>query len=187
VQRDPCARAPWPFRDDQFDLAVCTATLETVRDPIWVCAELSRVARRGYVEVPTIEAELTIGAEGGGPWLGGEEHRWLVDVVDGELVFTHKPHSLHHDWRLRVQPRRRDQMEVSDRLIGLFWERELPARERVLHGAEEWAGLRRELVERVRLRSERSAAELVLREAREGARRVAGRAAGRALRPFRRD
>jgi hypothetical protein len=52
VMRDICAREPWPFTDGQFDFAVCSHTLEDVRDPIGVCDELTRVARAGYIEVP---------------------------------------------------------------------------------------------------------------------------------------
>ena len=97
VRRDFCDREPWPFADDQFDFALCVTTLEDIRDPIWVCAEMSRVAKAGYVEVPTIEAELIYSIEG--PFLGHSHHRWLVNIVDGGLVFMHKPHSIHHDWR----------------------------------------------------------------------------------------
>src|SRR5215204_5526988 len=53
VERDVCAREPWPFGDDQFDYAVCSHTLEDLRDPVYVCAELNRIARAGYVEVPS--------------------------------------------------------------------------------------------------------------------------------------
>src|SRR5947209_20356182 len=49
VQRDICDREPWPFADAQFDFALCVTTLEDIRDPIWVCSELARVARAGSV------------------------------------------------------------------------------------------------------------------------------------------
>src|SRR5687768_15234743 len=49
VRRDICDREPWPFADRQFDFAVCAHTLEDVRDPVWVCGELMRVARAGYI------------------------------------------------------------------------------------------------------------------------------------------
>src|SRR6187401_1767506 len=42
---DLCERRPWPFADQSFDYAVCSHLLEDVRDPIWVCSELSRVAK----------------------------------------------------------------------------------------------------------------------------------------------
>ncbi len=61
---DICDRDPWPFADDQFDFAVCVTTLEDIRDPIGACRELSRVAKAGYVEVPTVEAELIYNVEG---------------------------------------------------------------------------------------------------------------------------
>ena len=161
VQRDFCDREPWPFADDQFDFALCVTTLEDIRDPIWVCAEMSRVAKAGYVEVPTIEAELIYNIEG--PFLGHSHHRWLVDIVDGELVFMHKPHSIHHDWRLRVLPRWAAQMTVEDHLQGLFWEGEIRARERVEIGGaptEEWR-------ERVWRRFQPTAREIRVKEARE--------------------
>jgi hypothetical protein len=34
VVADICSHQPWPFADDQFDFAICTFTLEDVRDPI---------------------------------------------------------------------------------------------------------------------------------------------------------
>src|ERR1700736_1454159 len=57
VQRDMCAREPWPFADRQFDFAVCSHTLEDVRDPVWAAAELQGGGRAGYIEVPTREEE----------------------------------------------------------------------------------------------------------------------------------
>src|SRR5690349_19471584 len=37
IVRDMCAREPWPFSDSQFDFAICSHTLEDIRDPVWVC------------------------------------------------------------------------------------------------------------------------------------------------------
>ena len=166
VTRDICAREPWPFRDGQFDFAVCVTTLEDVRDPIWVCSELARVARAGYVEVPTVEAELIYNVEGDGPWLGHEHHRWFVEMSGGELVFMHKPHSIHHDWTLRVLPRWRAEMSLEDHLQGLFWDGALPARERFLIG-HDYEDALQELRERVQARFEPSMAEVRVKQARD--------------------
>ena len=166
VQRDICDKTPWPWADGHFDFAICVTTLEDIRDPIWVCHELSRVAKAGYVEVPTIEAELIFNVEGNGPWLGHEHHRWLVDITGGELVFMHKPHSIHHDWTLRVLPRWRERMGLEDHLQGLFWDGALPARERFLIGKDYDEALD-ELRARVRDKFEPSTAELAVKQARD--------------------
>lgn len=150
VARDVCAREAWPFADGRFAFAVCT-TLADLRDPIGVCAELGRVARAGYVEVPTIEHELAAGTA-----------RWLCDLADAELVFTHKPAALHGDPRVRVPARWSARLEASDRAQGVFWEHRLPARER----RAETGALAGELAERLRARFEPSSAEVALVEAR---------------------
>lgn len=132
MQRDICDREPWPWPDDFFDFAICVTTLEDVRDPVWVCAELSRVAKAGYVEVPTLWAELLSWWEG--PYLGCAHHRWLCEIEGEELVFLHKAHSIHDDRRLRVHRRWTKEMAVEDHLQGLFWEGGLRASERVCVG-----------------------------------------------------
>jgi SAM-dependent methyltransferase len=170
VQRDICDREPWPWPDDFFDFAVCVTTLEDIRDPVGVCQELSRVAKAGYIEVPTVYAELLHWWEG--PYLGHEHHRWLCEIERGELVVMHKPHSIHADRRLRVHRRWTREMDVTDHLQGLFWEGELRARERVCIGGFPTD----ELAAKVRERFQPSRAELAserLRERTEAARALA--------------
>lgn len=94
VQFDICSHQRWPLADKQFDYAVCSHVLEDVRDPIWVCSEISRIAKAGYIEVPSRVVEQSTGIEH--PRLAGYyHHRWLVSVREGELEFRQKPHLLH--------------------------------------------------------------------------------------------
>ncbi|WP_404310734.1 class I SAM-dependent methyltransferase [Neorhodopirellula lusitana] len=94
VEFDICDRQPWPFADKQFDFAVCSHVLEDVRDPVWVCSEISRIAKAGYIETPSRVVEQSLGVEH--PcYAGYYHHRWLVSVADGQLQFRHKPHLLH--------------------------------------------------------------------------------------------
>jgi len=165
VVRDICDREPWPFEDDFFDFSLCVTTLEDLRDPIWVCSELSRVSKAGYVEVPTIIAELIYSVDGQAPILGHAHHRWFCETERGGLVFTHKPHLIHSNWRLRVLPRWAAQLTVEEQLLDLFWEGELPAREEHIIGPpgyplERWERL-------VRERFEPTALELGLKRLRE--------------------
>src|SRR5437870_11794806 len=48
---DICDRRPFPFSDKQFDFVICSHTLEDIRDPVWVCSELNRIGKAGYIEV----------------------------------------------------------------------------------------------------------------------------------------
>src|SRR3954471_8447419 len=118
VVRDMCRREPWPFDDEQFDFAICSHTLEDIRDPIWVCHELQRVARAGYIECPSRAAEQTWGVHG--QWVGWSHHRWLVDVVDGVLRFAFKSAVLqvrdHYPYRYE------ETLSEEERNVVLWWD-----------------------------------------------------------------
>ncbi|HWE32444.1 MAG TPA: methyltransferase domain-containing protein [Solirubrobacteraceae bacterium] len=131
VIADLCGSAPWPFEDDFFDFAICTFTLEDLRDPIRVCEEMSRVARAGYIEVPSLLDELVwMNPEaGGGRWLGHSHHRWLCSLEDGVLTFLPKHHSVHAHREVRVSARWG--LSDEDRVLAHFWQGSLPARERM--------------------------------------------------------
>ena len=118
VQRDICSHEPWPFRDGQFDFVVCSHTLEDIRDPIWVCHELQRVARAGYIECPSRREEQSWGVHG--PWVGWSHHRWLVDVRDGRLRFAGKPGVLHA--RDHFPAGYAASLDPVDRVVELWWE-----------------------------------------------------------------
>ena len=92
VRRDICDRIPWPFTERQFDFAICSHTLEDVRDPVFVCSELIRTSKAGYIEVPSRLEEQSYGVHGS--WIGWSHHRWLIDVAADEIVFVLKPHLL---------------------------------------------------------------------------------------------
>ena len=118
VQRDICDHEPWPFEDDQFDFAICSHTLEDIRDPIWVCKELQRVAKAGYIECPSRAEEQSWGVHG--PWVGWSHHRWLVDVRDHTLRFAFKPAVLHS--RDHFPAGHAPTLTNDERIVVLWWE-----------------------------------------------------------------
>lgn len=133
VQRDICDHAPWPFADKQFDFAVCSHTLEDVRDPLWVCAELMRVAKRGYIEVPSRAAESCLGMER--PRQAGlSHHRWLIEIEGCHLRFLHKFHMINADWRFALPPRYRQLLGPETSVQWLWWEDRFDCEEVTLHG-----------------------------------------------------
>jgi len=107
IVRDLCDREPYPFADNSIDFVVCAHTLEDVRDPLWVCSEMNRIAKAGYIEVPSRLEEQAWGVAG--PYVGWPHHRWLIDLEGDRLDFSLKLHSLHA---------RADQQFPRD-----FWER----------------------------------------------------------------
>jgi hypothetical protein len=130
VTRDICAREPWPFADDQFDYVVCSHTLEDVRDPVAVCDELVRVARAGYIEVPSRLWEQTYGAEG--EWVGWAHHHWLCDVdqAAGRIDFVFK-HGLVNGAHNQFPKRFLATLTPERRVQQLWWEGRFDYGERI--------------------------------------------------------
>jgi hypothetical protein len=94
IQTDLCDRRPWPIADKAFDFAICSHLLEDIRDPIWVCYELQRIAKAGYIESPSRMVEQSKGIENP-RHAGYYHHRWLITRSQNGLEFRHKPHVLH--------------------------------------------------------------------------------------------
>ena len=136
--KDICAGA-WPYEDGSFDFAICSHILEDVRDPLIVCRELVRVARRGYIEVPSRLREIYSKAWafhlraglGRMPEVGFYHHRWFVDLASPDrLTFRRKTHEAAMDrdfyitrWELRGK------LNEAESGQCLWWEGHLSAQE----------------------------------------------------------
>jgi len=135
VQQDVCGTEPWPFADDQFDFVICSHTLEDVRDPVRVCAEMTRVGKAGYIEVPARSEEQTYGVHG--PWVGWSHHHWLIDMEDGGLEFVFKTHLLHGRPEFWIPLEWTEALAPTQRVSMLFWEGSISCHERVFYEPEE--------------------------------------------------
>jgi hypothetical protein len=135
VVRDICDREPWPFADREFDFVICSQTLEDVRDPVAVCDEMTRVARAGYVEVPSRLEEQTWAIVG--PLVGWSTHRWLCDVSERSIEFVFKPHIIHARASDSFPTGFCDGLSAEQRVGQLWWEGGFDYRERVLLSAPE--------------------------------------------------
>jgi len=129
IERDICDHEPWPFEDDQFDFAICSHTLEDVRDPIWVCSELNRVARAGYIEVPSRLEEQAWGVAG--DFVGWSHHHWLCDVEDSRISFVLKPHVIHGISRYYLEAPLGSTLTPEERVQTMFWEGGFEYEERI--------------------------------------------------------
>jgi hypothetical protein len=136
VQRDICDKEPWPFQDKQFDFSICSHILEDIRDPLYVCAELIRVSKRGYIEVPSRLAESCRGQEQRN-MAGLSHHRWLVDIKGNHIQFTMKYHTMHGDFRLSLPPSFTRKLPLTATYSYLFWDDSFTFTEAQFRGAEE--------------------------------------------------
>lgn len=132
VARDLCNREPWPFPDQFFDFCTCSHTLEDLRDPIWVCSEMRRVAKAGYIETPSMAFELTRGREANVP-VGLSHHFWVVEVEGSTITFHPKLHNLHGDLQLSLSPSVGATLPPERLVTWLFWERDFSVQEGWLH------------------------------------------------------
>lgn len=135
IQRDICAHIPWPFTDKQFDFAICSHTLEDIRDPIWVCSELVRVAKRGYIEVPSRIWETCRGIEH--PRLAGlSHHRWLIEIENKRILFYPKYHLINSEWRYSFPKSFLRKLPAEKAVQWLWWDSEFSFEEILVHGLE---------------------------------------------------
>lgn len=131
IQRDICDKTPYPFADKQFDFVTCSHTLEDVRDPLWVCAEMIRIGKAGYIEVPSRIWESCRGME---PGIAGlSHHRWLIEIAGRSLRFIPKLHRI-HNWRYSLPKSVLRGLSETDSVQWLFWQDSFDYSEVVLHG-----------------------------------------------------
>ena len=133
IQRDVCDREPFPFADDEIDFVICSHTLEDIRDPVWVCAEMARVARAGYIEVPSRLEEQTRGV-GGGDFVGWTHHHWLIDVEPDppSIEFVFKSHVIHGVPEYSFPLEFWKSLDAEERVSSLWWEGSFASGERVI-------------------------------------------------------
>lgn len=118
IQRDLCSHEPYPFRDKEIDFVICSHVLENVRDPLWVCSEMIRIAKAGYIEVPSLHYESRLGAEG---MAGLSRHRWLVTIEDDNLCFIPNYHRVYRRRSAAPEPLREVMDEGNSE--AMFWRR----------------------------------------------------------------
>lgn len=134
IQRDICEHTPFPFRDKEIDFVICSHTLEDICDPLWVCSEMIRVAKRGYIEVPSRVIETCRGIEPS--MVGWSHHRWLIDIGEARIRFLMKYHKIHSRRRYSLPESYIHRLTEAERVQSLFWEGSFKYLEATIHGVE---------------------------------------------------
>lgn len=135
IARDLCDHTPYPFADKSIDFVICSHTLEDVRDPLWICSEMVRIAKRGYIEVPSRVWESCRGHESPRT-VGLSHHRWLIDIDASRIDFLMKFHVIHSDWRYSLPASFGASLGDAAEVQWLFWDDRFEWRERTIHGLD---------------------------------------------------
>jgi hypothetical protein len=141
IQRDICEKTPFPFGDKELDYVICSHTLEDIRDPLWVCSEMIRIAKRGYIEIPSRLCESCRGHESG--IVGLAHHRWLIDINETAINFSMKCHTIHSHWKYSLPASYFRKLSEEQKVQWLFWEGAFSFCEATLYGEEQAADLER--------------------------------------------
>ena len=70
-----------PFENNLFDYSICTHVLEHVTDPIAFLKEQCRVAKRGYIETPSVTGEFLVPKA---------SHKWVLLDIDDKIIMYDK-------------------------------------------------------------------------------------------------
>jgi hypothetical protein len=147
IQMDICDRQPWPFPDKYFAFVNCTHVLEDVRDPVWVCSEIMRVGKAGYIECPSILREITPGIPyEGSRYAGYYHHRWLVNIEGDVVEFIMKPHLLIEKWQLHLPAGWQQSLQDDRNSVSLAWNDHFEVRERFFDSRAEIEAFLRKIV-----------------------------------------
>jgi Methyltransferase domain len=150
--RDICNHEPYPFADKSIDFVTCSHVLEDIRDPLWVCSEMIRIAKRGYIEVPSRLVETCRGWETERT-AGLSHHRWLISIDErrNQIEFLMKYHMIHSDRRHSFPPAFMRRLTPEQQIVSLFWTDQFSYSERTIHGTDRIASeLRTYVSERYR-------------------------------------
>jgi SAM-dependent methyltransferase len=116
-----------PFEDKEFDFVIATHVAEHVPDPVKFLAELVRISKRGYIEVPTPFFDNAASGNDNPPPHG---HLWWVTFNDDEEYIDFKPRQkiLSNPFLEAIDttflvPFFGDQM-----VTGIYWENEIRAK-----------------------------------------------------------
>lgn len=116
---------PLPFPDKYFDFCVCCHLLEDLVNPFKAVEELSRVAKAGYIEVPSKEYECTWGVDGvlGRKYAGFNHHYWLFSKTGDGLLIEPKYSFINSRACFHFSNKHKGVLERSNKhVLTYFWE-----------------------------------------------------------------
>jgi len=71
----------------KFDFCICTHTLEDIMNPVFVCEQICKISKEGYISFPSKFRELSK-FEKGSLYRGYIHHRWIFNVKDENKIIA---------------------------------------------------------------------------------------------------
>lgn len=105
-----------PFRDGAFDYSFCAHLLEHVERPDLAIKEITRISKRGYIEVPNGVIEYI------SPF---HSHLWLILRDKNKLIFYRKGKKLHKDLLKNSSKFYKVIAKINDPFIRLEWNKRI--------------------------------------------------------------
>jgi hypothetical protein len=101
IKRDFCDKDAWnDLQDNQFDYAICTHTLEDIRDPKYVISQIIRVAKEGYIAVPHKHRELSYSTQNIA--VGYAHHRWIFGFKNKKMLMIPKSNIVDYLFKKKI-------------------------------------------------------------------------------------
>jgi hypothetical protein len=70
----------------KYDFCICSHTLEDIMNPVYVAEQIQKIAKEGYVAVPSKYRELSRFECGPTGYRGYIHHRWIFDMRDNIFI-----------------------------------------------------------------------------------------------------
>ncbi len=125
VQLD-ITRQKFPFKDKEFDICLCTHTLEDLYDPFLAIEEMSRVGKKGLIITPSRGREMEFSHFNLTDWQTGprrlpgySHHYWLFENKNGVMHLTPKNYPLLYSGDFHIVK------WAGEEEFKFFWEKEI--------------------------------------------------------------
>lgn len=107
----------FPFKDKEFDVAICSHTAEDLCYPFVMLREMIRCCKSGYFEVPHrgLESSFDV-SPSHGKFPGWGHHKWIFEYELDKLTATEKGWWLFSDSAKRISHWR------GPRTLAFFWQ-----------------------------------------------------------------